>query len=109
MQDGANSTDIDSMGSPHSPPSISHKKNAAAAAAAGGASNLLPGVAAYPNGGFVVRSGDLSFSVGVFCTCATLCFVVLAFRRACLGYAHPPLLQSVPQMPPSLIPGPLRV
>ena len=43
-------------------------------------------VAAYPNGGFVVRSGDLSFSVAAFCTCAVLCLVTLTLRRVCLGY-----------------------
>ena len=40
----------------------------------------------YPNGGFVVRSGDLVYSVTVFCTCAVLCLGTLSLRRICVGY-----------------------
>ena len=31
-------------------------------------------------------SGDLVFSVGVFCTCAVLCLCTLSLRRVCVGY-----------------------
>ena len=36
--------------------------------------------------GFAVPAGDLGFSVGVFCVCATLCLGTLMLRRACIGY-----------------------
>jgi len=42
--------------------------------------------AAYPNGGFVVRAGDLVFSVGVFVGCALLCLTGLTCRRLFEGY-----------------------
>mmetsp|Transcript_4801 Transcript_4801/g.9933 ORF Transcript_4801/g.9933 Transcript_4801/m.9933 type:complete len:281 (+) Transcript_4801:1-843(+) len=42
--------------------------------------------ALYPNGGFVVRSGNLVFSVAVFTGCALICISALAFRRHTEGY-----------------------
>lgn len=39
----------------------------------------------YPDGGFVVEAGDLSFSVMIFTICAFLCLTVLVARRAKYG------------------------
>lgn len=38
-----------------------------------------------PDGGFIVRSGDLGFSVIVFTSCAILCLLLLAARRMAFG------------------------
>ncbi|KAF4758536.1 Sodium/calcium exchanger 2 [Perkinsus olseni] len=42
-------------------------------------------VAEYPDGGFVVEAGDLSFSVLVFTICAFVCLAILVARRAKYG------------------------
>ncbi|KAF4659733.1 Sodium/calcium exchanger 2 [Perkinsus olseni] len=42
-------------------------------------------VAEYPDGGFVVEAGDLSFSVLVFTICAFVCLAILVVRRAKYG------------------------
>ncbi|CAK9074458.1 Sodium/calcium exchanger 3 (Na(+)/Ca(2+)-exchange protein 3) (Solute carrier family 8 member 3) [Durusdinium trenchii] len=39
----------------------------------------------YPDGGFIVKSTGLAFSVAVFSCCAVVCFAVLIARRAFLG------------------------
>jgi len=39
----------------------------------------------YPEGGFIVRSTGLAFSVAVFSCCAIVCFAVLIARRRLLG------------------------
>lgn len=39
----------------------------------------------YPNGGFMVPSDSLVFSVIVFTICALVCMALLAFRRHCYG------------------------
>jgi Ca2+/Na+ antiporter len=39
----------------------------------------------YPNGGFVVMSGDLSFSVLVFCMCACMALGIIGYRRKAFG------------------------
>jgi len=39
----------------------------------------------YPNGGFMVPAGTLSFSVGVFTVCALLCILLLCVRRKLYG------------------------
>ena len=39
----------------------------------------------YPNGGFVVRAGALSFSVSIFCFCAVVCIGTLSYRRYAIG------------------------
>eukprot|EP00746_Dinoflagellata_sp_MGD_P074237 gnl/MRDRNA2_/MRDRNA2_30014_c0_seq1.p1 gnl/MRDRNA2_/MRDRNA2_30014_c0~~gnl/MRDRNA2_/MRDRNA2_30014_c0_seq1.p1 ORF type:complete len:831 (-),score=147.70 gnl/MRDRNA2_/MRDRNA2_30014_c0_seq1:33-2525(-) len=39
----------------------------------------------YPDGGFVVLAGDLSFSVIVFSVCACLCIALLVVRRSACG------------------------
>jgi len=45
-----------------------------------------PGMLAiYPDGGFIVQSGGLAFSVAVFSCCAVVCFAILIFRRAKFG------------------------
>ena len=42
--------------------------------------------ALYPGGGFVVRAGDLVFSVTVFVCCALVCLGGLSVRRITEGY-----------------------
>lgn len=39
----------------------------------------------YPDGGFIVRSTGLAFSVAVFSCCAVVCFAILIARRQFLG------------------------
>jgi len=39
----------------------------------------------YPDGGFIVRSGDLGYSVAVFCACALTTIAILLVRRAAVG------------------------
>jgi len=39
----------------------------------------------YPDGGFVVLSGSLGFSVIIFCLCACMCLGTLAYRRKTVG------------------------
>merc|ERR1711998_570256 len=39
----------------------------------------------YPDGGFIVKSGDLGFSVIVFSSVACVCLALLAFRRKAYG------------------------
>eukprot|EP00931_Biecheleriopsis_adriatica_P064343 TRINITY_DN39137_c0_g1_i1.p1 TRINITY_DN39137_c0_g1~~TRINITY_DN39137_c0_g1_i1.p1 ORF type:complete len:821 (+),score=131.44 TRINITY_DN39137_c0_g1_i1:95-2557(+) len=39
----------------------------------------------YPDGGFIVDSNGLGFSVSVFCGCAVACFAVLVGRRVMFG------------------------
>jgi solute carrier family 8 (sodium/calcium exchanger) len=39
----------------------------------------------YPEGGFIVRAGDLSFTIGVFFICCIICVGILAYRRRAYG------------------------
>lgn len=39
----------------------------------------------YPDGGFIVRSGDLGYSVSVFVACALVTIAILVIRRAVVG------------------------
>lgn len=39
----------------------------------------------YPDGGFLVPAGSLSFSVSVFCACAISCLILLLIRRLRYG------------------------
>lgn len=39
----------------------------------------------YPDGGFIVKSGDLGFSVTVFTSVAVICIIVLVIRRKVFG------------------------
>ena len=42
--------------------------------------------ALYPSGGFVVRAGDLVYSVSLFVCCALTCLGTLTARRLVVGY-----------------------
>jgi solute carrier family 8 (sodium/calcium exchanger) len=42
-------------------------------------------VALYPGGGFIVKAGDLSFTIGVFFVCCIICVGLLVYRRRAYG------------------------